>query len=405
VGAAMTASLKFFSILVSGLLLLGGCASPTAIPLIPAVTPPATGAAGITPANVSSLVETARFAQGSMGPVTALAFTPDHAQLRAIHARTPVLRQWSLANRQLLNEFPLEAVGLGAAAFDGSARLGVLAGVANDLAFSDDYLIGSPTKQVMGPLEGISLLDAASGQLLDHLPRAGSGPDNLFGVALSRDARIVAARKTQGLDQARVSLGRKSGLIVYALPASSSAQLSVLFTTPLYQSDFVLDFALDSEGRLLAAYTDNGLIQLWDLKSGQEWGRLKLDAAGSGTKPEYALTQMAIAATRQWLVTFSTELTAPLSRQVTLWELAGQSIQWQTEVDFRSVNTFAFNPDGSLLAIGTSDGVHLWDTTSGAELKVLNGANALAIAFSPDGSQLVWGDWAGVIHLFELPEK
>jgi WD40 repeat protein len=397
---------SFHTLIIAGcLLLLSACASPARIPLITAITPPATGTAAITPENVSALVETVRLAQGVMGPVTALAFTPDQTQLRVIHARTPVLRHWSLPERKLLNEYELASVGLGAAVFTGDARWGVLAGVANELAFSDDYLAGSATQQIMGPLDGITLLDAASGQVLDHLPRAGSGADNLFGVALSQNAKVVAARKTQGLDQARISLGRKSGLIVYALPASSSAPLSVLFTTPLYQSDFVLDFALDAESRLLAAYTENGLIQLWDLKSGHEWGKLKLQTERSGAGPEYALSQMAIAPNRQWLAAFSTDLTDPLSRQITLWELAGQSVQWQNEVDFRSVNAIAFNPGGSLLAVATSDGVHLWNAANGSELKVLHGGNALALAFSPDGSQLAWGDWAGEIHLVELPVK
>lgn len=367
-------------------------------PIISAMAPSSTA---ITVDNTATLVQLAEFSQGAKGPVAALAFTPNRTELRVVHARTPLLRHWSVLDHKMLAEYELESVGLGAAAFDETASLIVLAGFANDQIFGDDYMRGISAEQLFGPNDGIYFIDAESGQLLNRLRRPGNKED-FYGVALSRDGRIVATRRTEDLEQT-IILDQKPELLVFGV-SDRSAPASLLFSTAHSQGDF----ALDVEGRFLAIHVDhNGVVQLWDLESQAEWGDLKLSTNRSGTETSYFATKMAIAPTRQWLAVFSIVDSGdyPDLRQVTLWRLDERQVQWQTEIDARYVNAFAFNPFGTLLAAGASDGAHIWNVETGEEVKFFPGESAFAVAFSQDGSQVAWGDRAGVVHLAGLPVK
>jgi WD40 repeat protein len=387
------------------ILSLVGCNS---IDPIPTITPSAPmGNATITIDNVSTLVELAKFSQGEMGPVTALAFTLGNTQLRAVHARTPMLRHWSVPDRKMVAEYELESVGLGAAAFDGTARSLVLSGVASVQASGSDYMTGISPEQLLGPYHGVEIIEAESGQLLSHLPGPGLVQSAFHGVAFSQDGRTVASQKMNLMGQPSVTPDQERGLHVFEISADRSAPASLLFSMTHSHSSFVAAFALGAEGRLLAAYADRGFIQLWDLESQREWGRLELSTNRSDTDREYYVTQMAIAPTRQWLVVFSfgPESFPDDYQQVTLWRLDKRQVQWQAEIDDRYVEAFAFNPSGTLLAAGGSNGVHIWNAETGEEVKAFPGEAAFAVAFSQDGSLLVWGDETGVVHLVGLPEN
>ena len=52
-----------------------------------------------------------------------------------------------------------------------------------------------------------------------------------------------------------------------------------------------------------------------------------------------------------------------------------------------------FSPDGQLVASDTASGLFLWKTSDGAELLGGNpGINTMAVAFSPDGRFLAYGE-------------
>lgn len=385
-------------------LLATACTAP-----IPPISPSASVSnATITVDNATALVELAKFSEGEMGPVTALAFTPDNAQLRVVHTHaTPMLRHWDVRGSKMLAEYNLETVGIGAAVFDGTAHSLALSGVASERAFGDDYMTGISPKQLMGPYDGIKIIDAESGQQLNHLPDPGVTQFSFHGVAFSQNGRILASEEGSLIGQ--LSIGYKERhLYVFEMAADRSAPASLLFSTAHSYSDFETAFALDVEGRLFAVYADNGLIQLWDLESQQEWGELKLNINPSDTDAEYLVTQMTIAPTRQWLAAsaiYPSESFAPRHQYVTLWQLDGRQVQWQVEIDDRYVDAIAFNPFGTLLAAGGSSGIHIWNAETGEEVKTFPGESAYAVAFSQDGSLLAWGDETGVVHLVGLPEN
>jgi WD40 repeat protein len=313
-----------------------------------------------------------------------------------------MLRHWRITDHKLLASYPIDRVGLGGAALDGAGRILVLSGEASDLAMGQNFLSGIPPAQVLGPYDGLYLIDAETGLSLDRFPRSIDTAKNFNGAVVSLDGRKAATRSTEnpGL---KISFELKPAVIVYSIPANPSLPAADTFSAPAGQSDLVGDFALDAQGRLLAVFAGNDRFQLWDVESRQEWGSLELPKNRPGTQPDTQMKQVSISPTRQWLAAFGLDLTPPQSQQVTLWRLDGRRVQWQLQVNFKDLNTFAFNPAGTLLAAAADDGLHVWNTQNGAEVKSFPGPIAFGLAFSHNGSQLAWGDWTGTVHLAGLP--
>ena len=64
-----------------------------------------------------------------------------------------------------------------------------------------------------------------------------------------------------------------------------------------------------------------------------------------------------------------------------------------------------FSPDGSLLAVGSSIGVWLYNAHTGAEVTLFTGHTEFvtSITFSPDGDMLAGGGWNdNTIHLWDV---
>ena len=72
-----------------------------------------------------------------------------------------------------------------------------------------------------------------------------------------------------------------------------------------------------------------------------------------------------------------------------------------------SVNSVAFSPDGTQLASGSSDNtVRLWRVSDGTFLRTLPGhtGSVNSVAFSPDGTRLASGSWDNTIRLWRVSD-
>ena len=71
----------------------------------------------------------------------------------------------------------------------------------------------------------------------------------------------------------------------------------------------------------------------------------------------------------------------------------------------KEILSISFSPDSATLAGGSRNGtIHLWDSTTGKDLKTLMGHNGriVSVAFSPDGTTLASGGWDGnIIRLWD----
>ncbi|MEW6556238.1 MAG: OmpA family protein [Elusimicrobiota bacterium] len=69
------------------------------------------------------------------------------------------------------------------------------------------------------------------------------------------------------------------------------------------------------------------------------------------------------------------------------------------------IKSFAFSPDGNILAIGYTDGsIKLWDTNFSKELRALKEHTNVvtSLTFSPNSKYLASGDWGGCIFLWDV---
>jgi WD40 repeat protein len=131
------------------------------------------------------------------------------------------------------------------------------------------------------------------------------------------------------------------------------------------------------DGRLLAGGMET--IGVWDATTGRElahFGKLG------------HIIALALAPDGRRLVS------SVIGGPVQIWEVATRSEMGRLSGHNSTILSLAVSPDGRIIASGGSDGVvRLWDLGSGKELCKLEGHQqaVLAVAFSPDGRRLISG--------------
>jgi WD40 repeat protein len=85
---------------------------------------------------------------------------------------------------------------------------------------------------------------------------------------------------------------------------------------------------------------------------------------------------------------------------VTLWDVARKIPRHSFPDQYWDVGVLAFNPSGTILAVGGRRAVHLWNVANGRLLlKIASGEFVTGLSFSPDGKRLA----VSVKHNFHIP--
>ena len=136
-------------------------------------------------------------------------------------------------------------------------------------------------------------------------------------------------------------------------------------------------------GKLIAFGDEAGVLHVWDLEN----KRLVRDVS---TPEPIAAVEYSHDATR---------LATTHARIVMIWD----PISWKAQVE-RGVHAAAFSPDGSTLALGSSD-VRLLVPSTGATARTLPLADGpvTALAWRRDGRELAIGCMKGSVHLAPMP--
>ena len=96
-----------------------------------------------------------------------------------------------------------------------------------------------------------------------------------------------------------------------------------------------------------------------------------------------------------------------LDKKIHFWKMPEGKIAQSALVDYR-IHAVAMSNDGKLFAsAGESDTIQLWDATAGKPTAKLTDKMdwTLCVAFSPDSKQLLSGDYAGVVRLWDVGGK
>jgi WD40 repeat protein len=306
--------------------------------------------------------------QGGTTPVAALAFSPDGGTI-ASGGGDGVIRLWGAGTGLLREE--LSAAPQGGAAGGGEpgdvsitslafGRDGALL-----VAGVDDWIGG--TAQVWDVARGTRVMGAVS---------------SAEGVAMSPSESTVVTANGELLDVWQVvhvkqPLGRPTFTVTG--PVAPTAR----------------DVTVSPDGRLAAAGTDAGAIQVWELATGAPRWR-----ARSGTDEPGVLS-----------VTFSPSgdliASGGTDGAVRLWDVADGTPRGErvtAHEDF--VRTVAFSPEGTLVASVSDDGtLRLWGAASmEPQGEPMTGPDGWvrAVAFSPDGELIATAADDGTIRLWDV---
>jgi WD40 repeat protein len=106
----------------------------------------------------------------------------------------------------------------------------------------------------------------------------------------------------------------------------------------------------------------------------------------------------------------SSRLAISCETTVTLWDMASGrqsgSLKWPpAEPPYSNITSLTHSPDGRQLAVGRgSDGIRLWDTATGREIRGLQGHTGAVsrLAYSPDGRRLASASADRTVKLWDL---
>jgi WD40 repeat protein/serine/threonine protein kinase len=177
---------------------------------------------------------------------------------------------------------------------------------------------------------------------------------------------------------------------------------------PMRHDAAVMCAALSPDGELLASGSQDGVLKLWDARTGRELRRIQAQKEG--------FRSMAFSPDGRHLATgdyFSPE------PSVKVWEV-GALRRDEKVVHLQTLNghtgeliaSIAFSPDGERLASGGGKGresgeLLIWDLTTGQRLFALDGHKGLVrgVAFGPDGMCLASASADATVKVWDLRSR
>ncbi|MEO0374983.1 MAG: NB-ARC domain-containing protein, partial [Cyanobacteria bacterium P01_A01_bin.17] len=149
--------------------------------------------------------------------------------------------------------------------------------------------------------------------------------------------------------------------------------------------------AVSPDGSLFAAAGTSGVIQLWQLTSGEEYGCCR--------GHDGWIWSIAFSPDGQWLASGSADQT------VKIWDVHTGCCMQTLKGHTNWVRSVVFSPDGKIVASGSSDQtVKLWDIENNGCLKTLKGHTnyVQGLSFSPDGQLIASAGWDRRINIWEV---
>ncbi len=333
-----------------------------------------------------ALMIRATFAQGAIRG-SLFGFTPDGSKL-VVYSEGKI-EIWQLPDLNLIKSFPVAT--------------------ASDLSTDNKFVYVAGVATSVNEHTGtVQVWDLDTGSLAREFnPCSGfawCGPWTLSAHAL-RGAVVVSLVDNSALRYRTNSPSEASaypdgvGIVIFDL--NSGAQMNVFDVSDLITNAFleVRNPKFSQDGISLAAQVPvngvgNGII-VWDVSSGKRIAMVKTGSINYAISPDAQTLAVNEADYSKEQPRYEIHLISIKSGKVT------------TIPDFGSGQGIEFSSDGKLLAVAYSDGsIRLWDTVTGKNISTQTGTESYTfngkIAFSPDGSLLIYGRFDRTITLAKV---
>jgi WD40 repeat protein len=306
------------------------------------------------------------------GPVAGIAFSPRDPKLLALAQGDGPVTLWDVSTRTRIGK-PLAVTG----------------GPENPVAFSADGGVLAAANRADG---AVVLFDVGTHARVGRPLRPsyagihpGRSPNNISGIAFSRDGRLLAT-------------GDQDGFIVLWDLAKHPP---IFHPVPQVCCAAITSVAFSPDSRTLASAVEDGTVFLTHVPDGTVLHQLTATGlTATGGPPSSVPTAVAFSPDGNTLATAGSE------GQVRLWDPhmgAARDPAWTAEGG--RLVSMSFSPDGSVLATSGSDGTAaLWDVGTGKQVGApLTGPTGPTVAaFDPTGHTLATASRDGTVLLWDV---
>ncbi len=206
----------------------------------------------------------------------------------------------------------------------------------------------------------LEVRDLETGKVIQSIPHS----DTIYNLAWHPDGRRLATACADSR--------------VYIWDISTGNQLAMLSG----HSREVVAVAFSHAGDLLASYSWDGNVRLWDTLA----ARPLISTPSTGGFAH-------LTADDHWLACLADGPSLALMEVATAHEC--RLLHWSSERG-KGPSNCDFSPDGKLLVSGHGDGVHLWDVGAAKEIARLPEGNNWSVVFAPSGKSLITSGDSGL---------